>query len=190
MNSPQRPLVVAFDVIETLFSLEPLRPKLVELGLPAHALELWFASLLRDAFALTVTGDYAPFAEMARTELQSLLVQNGLEADESALSDALDTLGELPAQPDVRAAFEALQEAGVRIFTVSNGAKKQTQKLLQSANLSDYVEQIISTDEVQCFKPRRDVYQRTAEAAGVECQQMMLVAAHAWDVHGAPPSRG
>lgn len=31
---------VAFDVLETLFSLEPLRPRLVAAGLPREALEL------------------------------------------------------------------------------------------------------------------------------------------------------
>lgn len=185
MKSPQRPLVVAFDVIETLFSLEPLRPKLIELGLEPHALELWFASLLRDAFALTATGGYAPFPEMARTELEAILAQNGLEASESALKNALDTLSELPVQPDVREAFELLQNSGIRIVTISNGAKQQTQKLLQIAGLSDYVEQIISTDEVHCFKPRRDVYQHAVETAKVAPHQMALVAAHPWDVHGA-----
>ncbi len=38
-----RPAVVAFDVIETLFSRESLRPRLGAIGLPAHSLEAWFA---------------------------------------------------------------------------------------------------------------------------------------------------
>src|SRR5580692_6168360 len=36
-----RPAVVAFDVIETLMSLEPLRARLVEIGQPPHLLEAW-----------------------------------------------------------------------------------------------------------------------------------------------------
>jgi hypothetical protein len=32
---PQRPIVVAFDVIETLFPLEPLRARITEAGQPA-----------------------------------------------------------------------------------------------------------------------------------------------------------
>ena len=45
---PRRPQVVAFDAIETVFSLDPLRDRLVTLGLPPHALEVWFARTLRD----------------------------------------------------------------------------------------------------------------------------------------------
>ncbi len=37
-----RPAVVAFDAIETLFSLESLRPRLGANGLSAHS-EAWFA---------------------------------------------------------------------------------------------------------------------------------------------------
>ena len=49
---PTKPEVVAFDMIETVFSLEIMRERLVSLGLPASALEAWFAAGLRDAFAL------------------------------------------------------------------------------------------------------------------------------------------
>ena len=34
------PSVVFFDVIQPLFSLEPLRPKMQALGLPAEAVEI------------------------------------------------------------------------------------------------------------------------------------------------------
>lgn len=44
-----RPAIIAFDVIETLFPLDPIREKLIEAGLPGTALPVWFARLLRDA---------------------------------------------------------------------------------------------------------------------------------------------
>ncbi len=185
MNSPTRPLVVAFDVIETLFSLEVLRPKMEALGLAPQSLEVWFASLLRDAFALTVTEKYAQFADLARGGLQEQLAEIGRAATDDELQSVLDEMKQLPAQPDVRQAFEMLQAANVRILTVSNGARKQTEKLLANANLSGFVEQVISTDEVERFKPHHAVYEHTVQVAGVEAGQIALVAAHGWDVHGA-----
>jgi 2-haloacid dehalogenase len=73
----RRPRVVAFDVVETLFSLETLRERLVRAGLPAHALEAWFAALLRDAFALGSTGVYRPFRDVASRSLQEQLAKAG-----------------------------------------------------------------------------------------------------------------
>ena len=54
-----RPHAVAFDVVETLMSLEPLRPRFVDVGLPESALERWFDRMLRDGMAVMLTGDYA-----------------------------------------------------------------------------------------------------------------------------------
>ena len=58
---PSKPEVVAFDMIETVFSLEIMRERFVSLGLPESALEGWFAAGLRDAFALAITDQFAPF---------------------------------------------------------------------------------------------------------------------------------
>ncbi len=67
-----RPAVVAFDVIETLMSLEPLRERLTEIGQPPHLLEAWYTRTLRDGMALSATGDYAPFTDVAEAALRGL----------------------------------------------------------------------------------------------------------------------
>ena len=97
-----RPKVVAFDVVETLFSLEPMRARLRSLELPDDALKLWFARLLRNAFALDASGTFKPFDEVARATLEVMLAEHRLTADPSALSQALAGFGELPAHADVR----------------------------------------------------------------------------------------
>ena len=65
-----RPAVVAFDVIETLMSLEPLRERLTEIGQPPHLLEAWYTRTLRDGMALSATGDFAPFTDVAEAALR------------------------------------------------------------------------------------------------------------------------
>ena len=60
-----RPAVVAFDVIETLMSLEPLRERLTKIGQPPHLLEAWYTRTLRDGMALSATGDVVPFTDVA-----------------------------------------------------------------------------------------------------------------------------
>jgi 2-haloacid dehalogenase len=48
-----------------------------------------------------------------------------------------------------------------------------------------HVKHVISIDEVQHWKPRREVYLHGAKVVGVEPSRVALVAAHAWDVQGA-----
>ena len=56
-------------MMETLFPLEPLRGTCQALGLPAAAVELWFARCIRNALALDASGIYRSFGEVARATL-------------------------------------------------------------------------------------------------------------------------
>lgn len=179
------PKVVAFDVVETLFSLEPLRARLAVLGLTGAVLEIWFARLLRNAFALDASGVYKPFGEMARGTLEVLVAEFKVTATPAALDQVLAGFAELPAYPDVAPAFQLLHAAGVRIVTLTNGQADNTRRLLQRAGLDGLVERVVSIDEVRRWKPCREVYWHAAKVAGVAPGEMALVAAHAWDVHGA-----
>ena len=69
------PAVVAFDVVETLFSLEAVRERLVGVGAPTNSLELWFARMLRDALAVTAAGGYVSFRQAANRARQAARVQ-------------------------------------------------------------------------------------------------------------------
>ena len=180
-----RPAVIAFDVIETLFSLEPLAMRMKAGGLRASALGLFFAQMLRDAFALEASGVYKPFPEIASANLAIMLATHGQAAGKAAVDNIMGAFAELSAHADVRPAFERVRAAGVRIITVSNGGAQNTKNLLARAGLQDFVERVVSIDEVKRWKPNRAVYLHAAQAAGVEPGKLALVAAHAWDVHGA-----
>ena len=45
--------VVVFDVNQTLSDLAPMARRFADVGAPEHLAKLWFATLLRDGFALT-----------------------------------------------------------------------------------------------------------------------------------------
>jgi 2-haloacid dehalogenase len=177
-----RPAVVAFDVIETLMPLEPLRDRFTTAGLPAHLLELWFTRTLRDGMALAATGDYAPFAVVAA---QALRIVSGYRAGDEAVGYILAGLGELPAHPDVLPAARLLAGAGIRLACLTNGSAAVTAAFVQRAGLGAYVERVISVEEAGTWKPPAAVYRHAASVLGVEPGGLALVAAHAWDCHGA-----
>lgn len=182
---PKRPAAIAFDVIETLFALDPVGERMKAAGLPHTMLRLFFAQMLRDAFALEGSGVYKPFPEIAAANLAIVLAGHGLAAGKAQVDGIMGAFAELPAHADVRPAFERVRGAGVRLITVSNGGAQGTKKLLARAGLLDYVEQVVSIDEVKRWKPNKAVYLHAAQAAGVAPGDLALVAAHAWDVHGA-----
>ena len=85
----QEPKAVLLDVIETCFAIDPLGGKLQALGLPEGSLKIWFPRVLRDAFALQVTGTYKPFGEIANGALGALLAENKLEADSTKMKEVI-----------------------------------------------------------------------------------------------------
>lgn len=178
------PEAVAFDVIETIFSLEELRPRLVAAGLPSEALELWFAQILRDGFALDASGVYRPFRDVAYATLETFIGERG-EAAATKIAAVIDGFAQLKPHPDAGIAFRRLHETGIRIFTLTNGSTEATAKLLQASGLDQFVEQTLSVDDVKHWKPRREVYLHAAQRAGIAAGKLALVAAHGWDVHGA-----
>lgn len=179
-----RPVVIAFDVIETLFSLESLRERLQNQRLPGHILETWFAHILRDGFALDATGVYEPFGKVAAAALEAL-ARSAQPSGDVATEEIMKGFSELEAHPDVAPAMSALRDADIRMVTLTNGSASVTQRLLESAGLQGFVERIISVDEVRRWKPRREVYIHCADTTGVEPHRLALIAAHAWDIHGA-----
>ncbi|NUQ98654.1 MAG: hypothetical protein HOY79_19570 [Streptomyces sp.] len=62
-----RPLLLVFDVNETLSDLAPLRHRFEDFGASADLMPLWFAGILRDGFALLPPEDPRTSAPWAVT---------------------------------------------------------------------------------------------------------------------------
>ena len=177
-----RPSVVFFDVVETLISLEPLRSRFTEVGVPPQLLERWFDRLLRDGMALTLAGDYEPFPRVAAAALRTLT--RG-EAGDDAVEHVLAGFAELPAHSDVEPAMRLLAEHGIRLVCLSNGAARTTEDFLHRTGLASYVEQVLSVADVRSWKPPARVYHYALAKTDCGAEQVTLVAVHAFDCHGA-----
>jgi 2-haloacid dehalogenase len=177
-----RPAVVAFDVIETLMSLEPLRELLVEAGQPPHLLEAWYTRTLRDGMALSATGDYVPFTDVAESSLRGL---TSYSLSEGQVAHVMAGFNELPAFPDAVPAVTSLTDAGVRVACLTNGSAYLASSFVNRTGLGSLVDRVISVGEVFRWKPAIVVYLYAAEILDVPPEHMALVAAHDWDCHGA-----
>ena len=69
-DGPRRPALLVFDVNETLCDISPLAARSEDVRAPGHLAQTWFAELLRDGFALTVSGVAEPFARLGAESLR------------------------------------------------------------------------------------------------------------------------
>ncbi|KQP09317.1 HAD family hydrolase [Methylobacterium sp. Leaf93] len=180
-----RPKAVAFDIIGTVFSMEPMRPALVAMGLPPLALDFLYTAGLRDMFALAATGTFAPFQSVLSGCLDEVLAMHGLSASPEDRNAVLGMMKALPPHEDAKAAFEVLADSGIRVFALSNGAVATTTGLLRGAGMEGLVERVLSVEDVKLSKPRAEVYCHAARAAVLAQGDMAMIATHPWDLHGA-----
>ena len=177
-----RPAAVAFDVVETLISLEPLGERFEKVGLPAYGVREFFPRTLLYGVGMNVTGDYIPFPVAAAAALRTIS-RHQLTPDQ--IDYVVSGMRELPPHPDVEPAMRVLREGGVRVSCLTNGAPEVVESFLSRNGLDDLVETVITTSELRAWKPPAKVYLHAATKLDLPPDQVCLVACHAWDCHGA-----
>jgi 2-haloacid dehalogenase len=153
---------------------------------PSAVGELWGAPDLgpaalqlavQSAMTETILGEYHEFRE----HLRGALCQLGAQDVEAALERA----SRLPAQPDAEEALERLASAGLRLAVLTNSGADSGRQTLEAAGLAGRFEQILGVDAVRRFKPHPAAYEHALTELGASAGEVVLVAAHAWDVWGA-----
>jgi 2-haloacid dehalogenase len=180
--------VVLLDVNETLSDTSALAAAFERVGAPGALAQTWFASVLRDGFALVAAGTAAPFADVARATARSLLsgvVPHGHLAD--AADACVAAVARLPLHPDVPGGLRALRAAGLRVGTLTNGSVAVSEQLLERGGVRDEVERLLSVADAEggSWKPAPAAYRYGLSQWGVEARRAVLVAVHPWDVDGA-----
>jgi len=181
-----KPSTIVFDVNETLSDMSPLAGRFEEVGAPASLAKLWFATLLRDGFALTAAGGNGSFAEIGAEALRGLFAGMDLDRDpDAAVEHVMAGLAGLGLHQDVPEGVKALKAAGFRLATLSNGATRVAEKLFNDAGIRDSFELLLSVEDAPAWKPARAAYGYAASTCGAAPDELLLVAVHPWDIHGA-----
>lgn len=180
------PLVIVFDVNETLSDMSPMAGRFEEVGAPAALAKLWFATVLRDGFALTAAGDNGRFADIGAEALRGLLTGTDLNRDlGQAVGHIMAGMASLGLHPDVPDGVRTLRQAGYRLITLTNGSTRVAEKLFEPAGIREEFEALLSVENAPAWKPAPPSYGYAAQAIGAAPSEMLLVAVHPWDIHGA-----
>ncbi len=180
------PSVIVFDVNETLSDMAPMADRFADVGLPRHLAQRWFAMLLRDGFALTAAGSQEKFAVLGEGTLRAVVEGVPLDRDvDAAIEHVMAGFMALPVHPDVPAGVRALQAAGFRLVTLTNGSTTLAEQLFDRAGIRTAFEALLSVEDAGVWKPAREAYQYAARMCGVDLDEMLLVAVHPWDIDGA-----
>jgi len=186
-NLMSKPKVIIFDVNETLLDLAPLKKSVGKaLGGREEFSPLWFSTMLHYSLAETLSGNYHSFGEIGIAALMMVAETQGIELKHEDAKVAIVTpLLSLPPHRDVVLGLKSLSEEGFRIVTLTNSSAEGAETQLRNAGLTDLFEKRYSVESVKKYKPHPDTYRMVINNYDVKPEEMLMVAAHAWDLAGA-----
>lgn len=181
-----------FDAYGTLFDVaaaarqaaaEPGGEKLAQIW-PQLA-EDWRAKQLQYSWLRAVTGEHTDFWRVTQDGLDWALELRGL-SDDSALRERLLSLyWQLQAYPEVPQMLRRLKAAGINTAILSNGSPDMLQGAVQSANLAEVLDDVLSVESVGVFKPAPQVYDMVLQRFGVAKHHVLFVSSNGWDAAAA-----
>ncbi|QDU80253.1 (S)-2-haloacid dehalogenase 4A [Polystyrenella longa] len=182
-----RPKVIILDVNETLLDLAPLKTSVGKaLGGKEELLPLWFSTMLHYSLVETLSDNYHSFGEIGTAALMMVAEKQGIELDyEEAKESIVTPLRSLPPHPDVAAGLKALKAEGYYIVSLTNSSAIGVETQLRNARLTDLIEKQYTIESIKKYKPHPDTYNMVLKDLKIEPGDVLMVAAHAWDLAGA-----
>nr|WP_234778558.1 haloacid dehalogenase type II [Pseudomonas coronafaciens] len=176
---------IVFDVNETLLDLAALDPLFENLFGNNCVRTEWFLTLQECWMTNVITGQYQPFGDLAQAALNMVGSRHQVQIGNHQCRELTDGITSLPPHKDVRQALQMLSDNGFVLVALSNSALEALNKQLDSSGLTDCFDYIMAGSEISRFKPALQTYQMVADRLSVNTDQMIMVAAHAWDIAGA-----
>ena len=176
---------IVFDLSDTLLDMSALDPLFADAFGDKSVRRVWFAQTLENAMSATILGTYADFGDLAKAALEMTARKRGVAVDSERTRRILRGLAALPPHGDVVPGLTRLRDAGFRLAVLTNASEELLAAQLEHAKLAGLFDVVLSTDPGRRFKPAPEAYALATERLAVPSHEVLLVAAHAWDIAGA-----
>jgi 2-haloacid dehalogenase len=129
-------------------------------------------------------GRYADFWRATEDSLVFAAQMLRLDLDDEKRGRLMQAYLGMKAWPDVVPALAALKQAGFRLAILSNMTAKMLSANIKSASLDGLFEKVLSTDDVQAYKPDPRAYRMAVDGLGLQRDQILFVPFAGWDAAG------
>jgi len=159
-------VTLAFDVYGTLVDPSGMAKHLAQdLGTKAAEFaDCWREKQLEYSFRRALMDNYADFSICTSDALNFTCRRFKADISPERRSELLQLYRHLPRFDDLTPALRSLCD-GFRLFAFSNGRRSEIDAVLSNANILDYFEGIVTTDDVRSFE--NPVNDRTCLQPGI-----------------------
>ena len=184
---------ITFDMYGTLLDLvasfasgfdEFLKAK----GYPGGAndvVQAWETTYLHESNVDSLLGGpRTPFEVVRRVTLSQLFHKLKIVHTKDDIEQLVTTKATPTLFPDVKEHLTRLQAQGkYQMSVLSNGDLESLDRAVSGLGIP--VDRVISAEQAGYYKPHSGVYQHAIKELGLPGEQVLHVAAHAWDIRGA-----
>jgi 2-haloacid dehalogenase len=156
-------------------SWAPLWPKLAQ---------DWRLKQLQYTWLRAVARRHCDFWQVTQDGLDWALEAAGL-SDLALRERLLALFWALDAFPEVEEVLSAIKARGIKTAILSNGSPEMLAAAVQSATLEAHIDEVLSVEDVQVFKPHDTVYDLVGAQLNVPKDEVLFVSSNGWDAAGA-----
>lgn len=176
---------ILFDINETVLDLSALKPQFTLLFGDEKYTATWFSMLLHSSTVAMITGVNTNFATLSKIALETLAAKLNIELNDIQVKHVLQGFASLKAHDDIKPALKLLRVAGFNTVALSNSSINLVTQQIENSGLAPYFDEIISVEEAATFKPHSTAYLHACKRLSCAPSDLLLVATHDWDTHGA-----
>ena len=99
-------------------------------------------------------------------------------------NELLNLYRELSPYPEVKECLEGLKSKKIKISILSNGTPDLLKGLVESNNIQNYIDDIMSIETVGIYKPDPKVYEIPIKKYGCKPENICFMSSNTWDVSG------
>jgi len=143
--------------------------------------ETWRLKQLQYTWLRAVAEAHTDFWTVTGEGLDFALEAHGFGADPELRECLLALYWELDAYPEVPTMLHQLKHAGYQTAILSNGSPEMLDGAVQSAQVGDVLDDVLSVESVGVFKPHKSVYDLVGKRFGTAPAQVLFVSSNGWD---------
>ncbi len=168
--------------LKKFFQSEPnhiLKDKWIEVS------KIWREKQITYTWLSNITDSYDDFYNMTKNSLHYALESEGLKLDTKTIEKLLSFYYEIEAFPEVKKILFNLKKEKYEVAILSNGTENMLKKAINNADISNYIDHIISVDEIKIYKPDPKVYKFACEKLNCSIEEILFFSSNSWDIYGA-----
>ncbi|WP_347550984.1 haloacid dehalogenase type II [Pseudalkalibacillus hwajinpoensis] len=176
-----------FDAYGTLFDVFSVMEKCEELfpNKGDQINQTWRQKQLEYSYLRQMMGKYRPFSEVTRDALRFAVANAGAELNQENEESLLEAYKKLAVYDEVPGVLKDLKEKGMTLAIFSNGSHDMLDSLVKQSPLADYLDHIISADDIKQYKPTPASYTLALDSLELKREEILFMSSNGWDISGA-----